>query len=198
MKKITLKFFLCIFIFIFAFYFAQPVFAHGGEPRLEISAERLNPGSALEIRGVDFEFEEEITLALIGSQIVVPLSTVIGDAEGIFLLTITLPLDLAEGIYIIRATTDDHIVDSPQITVWGIAAQEGGGHGPRDDDDSLLAPMPTSAAGVVPDDAISQAQTQPTTQATSASDSKPIVLVVVVLMVIGVSVAFGLKRRHMQ
>lgn len=142
MNKITFEALLSIFVFLSALHFVQPVSAHGGEPRLEISPESLNPGSVLDIRGVDFEIEEEISLTLIGSQGEIPLGNVTGDVEGIFLLTITLPVDLAEGTYIIRARTDDHVVDSPQIKVSGMAVEEGGGQGPRDDDDSLLAPMP--------------------------------------------------------
>ncbi len=138
-----------LFIFLFSCLYAQPVSAHGGEPRIEIGAERLNPGAGLDIRGVDFEFEEQIVLILAGPQVEIPLGSAIADAEGIFQLTITIPVDLVEGTYIIRGTTDDHVVDSPQITVWGSAVVQGGED--RLDEDAgygLLAPMPTFAPGV--------------------------------------------------
>jgi hypothetical protein len=130
------------------FLLAQPVSAHGSDPRIEINTDRLNPGSVLDIRGVDFEFEEAVELALVGIQTQVPFGAVLADVEGVFLLSITLPLDLPEGMYVIRATTDDHMVESPQIVVLGSAIIEGGGQGERDEDDGLLAPMPTYAPGV--------------------------------------------------
>jgi hypothetical protein len=133
-----------LFVVLFSLIFAQRVSAHGGEPRLEISAESLNPGSMLDIRGVDFEFEEEVSLALIGTQNELPLSTVTADPEGIFLVTITLPADLTEGIYVIRATTDDHLVESVKLTISG-AANLGGGEA-SEQEEGLVAPMPTVAA----------------------------------------------------
>lgn len=143
MKLLFIKPLSAILIFLWTFFLAQSALAHGEEPRLEISAERLNPGAALDIRGVDFEFEEQVNLALIGSQVEIPLGTAIGDEEGIFLATISLPTDLAEGTYVVHAVTDDHVVESPQITIWGTAQIEGGGEVVRDDADGLLAPMPT-------------------------------------------------------
>jgi len=150
MKKIIFELLRYIFVFAFVFCSAQPVFAHGGDPRIEISAERLNPGAVLEIRGVDFEFEEQLTLALTGTQVEIPLGSIIADAEGVFQLTITLPEELTDGTYIIRATTDDHVVESPQITVWGYADMQGAGQDRLDEDAGygLLAPMPTPAIGV--------------------------------------------------
>lgn len=143
MNKLTLESLLYIFVFLVALLLAQPVSAHGGDPRVEISTDRLNPGSVLEIRGVGFEFEEQVTLALIGPQIEIPLGTAIGDAEGIFLVTISLPVDLAEGIYVVHAVTADHVVESPEIMVWGAAQVEPPEESQRTEEDALLAPMPT-------------------------------------------------------
>jgi hypothetical protein len=146
MKKTTFKNSLAFFVIIFLLCFTSPALAHGGEPRLEISADKLNPGSALDIRGVDFEFEEHITLDLVSPQTVIPFGTVLADTEGVFLLTITLPADTAEGTYIIRATTDDHVVESASITISGSADVEEGEQ--REPEEPLLAPMPTVVAGV--------------------------------------------------
>lgn len=132
-----------ILVFLFTAIFAMPVSAHGDEPRIEISAERLNPGAVLDIRGVDFEREEEIRLALAGPQVAFSLGTVTADMDGIFALTITLPVELSEGSYKILATTDDHVLESPAIIVWGTTMLGGGEEGPREEDDGLLAPMPT-------------------------------------------------------
>lgn len=143
-----IKLFSFIPILLLAFLVVQPASAHGDDPRIEINTDRLNPGSVLDIRGVDFEFEEIVTLSLMGTQTEISFGTVLADVEGVFLLTITLPVDIPEGTYVVRATTDDHVVESPQIEVSGAAIIEGGGQGERDEDDGLLAPMPTYAPGV--------------------------------------------------
>ena len=148
MKPKTFPSCLAILIFLISLLLAQPASAHGDEPRLEISPERLKPGGVLDLRGVDFEFEEVITLSLVGAQMEVPLGMVLADTEGIFVLSITLPPDLAEGSYSVRATTDDHVVESAVLTVWGSADLGGGSDGPREEDDGLLAPMPTSLPSV--------------------------------------------------
>jgi hypothetical protein len=128
----------------------QPAIAHGDEPRLEISAERLSPGSVLELRGVAFEAEEEITLTLVGLQNEIPFGSVLADTEGIFLLTITLPADLPQGSYVFRAATDDHSIESPPITILGSADLGEVEDGQREEEDPLFAPMPTVAPGPYP------------------------------------------------
>jgi hypothetical protein len=143
MRKIALEVLLYIFLLLFDLIFTQPALAHGGEPRLEIGSERLNPGSVLELRGVEFEYEEEVTLSLIGSDFEVTLGTAIADVEGIFLFTITLPADLIEGTYLIRATTDDHMLDSPEFVVSGVAAQNQEDNAVRDQSDLQLGAVPT-------------------------------------------------------
>jgi hypothetical protein len=52
-----------------------------------------------------------------------------------------------EGEYVIQGVTDDHTVDSPSITIWGTADLGSADAEPRAEDDGLLAPMPTIAAG---------------------------------------------------
>ena len=193
MKKITFESLPYIIALFLSMVFTQPVYAHGGEPRLEISVGRLNPGSALEIRGVDFAFGDRITLALIGSETEIPLAALMCDVDGVFLLTITLPVDLAEGIYFIRATTYDHEINSPQIMISGVAAQEGGGQGEREEDDGLLAPMPTYLPAVPTVSAPPAAVV-----ATPAFDWKPILLVLITLMLIGIIVVFGPRMRRIQ
>jgi hypothetical protein len=136
-------------VVLLAFFPAPPVFAHGGEPRLEISADRLNPGATLEIRGVDFEYEQEIKIDLLGEQTEVPLGTVTTDVEGGFSQVIVLPTDLAEGTYTLRATAYDHVTLSPPLTVWG-SADLGGGEDPTEQEDLMLAPLPTTSAIDVP------------------------------------------------
>ena len=142
MKIAYLQSFIHILVVVISFFFTQPAFAHGDEPRIEISADSLNPGALLEIRGVDFEFEEQVTLSLVGPQSETALGSVNADVEGIFQLGIALPTDLIEGTYFIRAITDDHMIESPPIAVWGTAQLGGGEEGAWEEGDGLLAPMP--------------------------------------------------------
>lgn len=188
---------LSIFIaFLFSIFFTSTALAHGDEPRIEISSESLNPGSVLDIRGVDFELDEEINLTLVGPQNQISLGSAIADAEGVFLLTITLPVDLVEGEYVVHGTTDDHVLDSPPITVWGSANLGGGEDGLRSEDDGLLAPMPTFAPGVVPNDALSQ----PTPQTSQFENRLPVkaegattLTIVMILLGIGILVVLGAR-----
>lgn len=133
--------------FFFLFCSVGPAFAHGEEPRLEISPETLNPGSTLEIRGVGFELEGEVVLVIAGAPTNIPAGRVTADVEGGFLIAINLPSDLAEGTYSIHATSGDHAVASPPFQVWGSAMVEEGADGRREEADGLLAPMPTPAPG---------------------------------------------------
>jgi hypothetical protein len=147
-KRFSLIHFVII-VFLLSLWTVSPVSAHGDDARIEVSQVRLNPGSVLDIRGVGFEPETEVSLLLTGSQVNVPLGTAVADMEGTFLLTLALPADLAEGSYVVRGTTnDDHSVDSPQLTIWGTADLGSANGEPREEDDGLLAPMPTLAAGV--------------------------------------------------
>ena len=138
---------LCLLI---ALLVTTPALADGGDPRLEISVERLNPGGVVDVRGVDFEFEELVSLALIGPGVELSLGEITTNVEGQFIHIVVIPSDLPEGTYYFRGTTSRRWVISPPLTVWGTAIAEDGGQGPRDEDDSLLAPMPTFAPGVVP------------------------------------------------
>jgi len=193
MRKITFVSLLCIFVFLFASWFTQPVLAHGNEPRLEISPGRVNPGGVIDVRGVDFEFEEVVALALIGSEVEVPLGEITADTEGIFLQIITLPADLPEGTYHFRAVTDDHEIVSPEILVQGSSVMNEAVEGQRDEGEPLLAPMPTFAPGV--------SLTQP---AQSASPTKPAsthnqnVMTISVLVVTGIFMLFGFRRMKKQ
>jgi hypothetical protein len=130
---------------LFTLFFVPVVFAHGDEPRLEISLERVNPGGVIDVRGVDFEFEEVVTLELVGSETALPIGTTVADVEGVFVQIVSLPVELSAGMYQFRATTDDHVIVSPSFEVWGVAMAGEGAEGERDEDDGLLAPMPTVA-----------------------------------------------------
>lgn len=149
MKIITFRCFPIAIAIVLAFTFVHPTLAHSGQPRLEISAERMNPGGVVDVRGVEFDYEQSVTLYLERTGIVVQLGEVVTDLEGVFVYIAVLPVDLPEGVYNIRAATSHHDVLSPALTVQGAPIlAEGGGQGERDEDDGLLAPMPTFAPGV--------------------------------------------------
>ncbi len=148
MKKITVQACLYIFVFLFVFPFAWPVLAHGGEPRLEISVERISPGGVMEVRGVEFDYDEPIVLSLMRSEIQIPLMEITADGEGQFMQIIVLPADLPAGEYNLRAKSEHHLVTSPTITVWGAAVENQESNSIQDQSDLELGPVPTLAPGV--------------------------------------------------
>lgn len=188
MKQTSLPFFGALVVLFLTFFSAPAASAHGDEPRLEISADRLNPGSVLDLRGAAFEAEEAVTLTLIGPQNEVPLGSVLADTEGIFVRTLTLPVDLVEGTYVVRATTDDHAIDSPPITISGTADPGAGDDGQRTDEDPLLAPMPTVPPGPYP-----TALPQTTTSQAPASQGISTTLLYAILAGVGIVVLLGIR-----
>lgn len=184
---------------LLSFCFVKPVFAHGDEPRLEVSLEKSNPGGVVEVRGIDFEFEERVSLVLIGSGVEIPLGEIIADTEGVFLQIVTIPPDLMEGIYQFRAVTDDHQILSPELLIQGsaILSEDNGGQAQREEDDGLLAPMPTFAPGVVPNDALSNQPTmqapQPAPQSLTKAGDLSLLSGVMILLGVGVLVILGVR-----
>ncbi len=188
--------FVSVILVICCLSFVSPAFAHGQTPRLEISAERLNPGGVLDIRGVEFDYEEVVTLYLERQGIVVQLGQIVADLEGIFIYTIVLPVDLPAGEYMIRGVTEHHDVLSPVLTVQGPAIlSEGSGQGERDEDDSLLAPMPTYAPGVVPGGVEQSTQAaEPIPEQAPVSGLSPILLLGLSIVLV-LSVFFVFRQR---
>jgi hypothetical protein len=139
-----------LFIVVLLSLFVVPdASAHSGRPRLEINVERIQPGGVLDVRGVEFDYEQTVTLYLERKGILVQLGEAVTDLDGVFLQIIVLPVDLPEGVYNVRAVTSHHDVLSPALTVRGFPIlSEGGGQGEREEDDSLLAPMPTFVPGI--------------------------------------------------
>jgi len=192
MKKIVIQFLLLAFIFVISFSFISSVIAHGDDPRLEISPERVNPGGVVDVRGVGFEREEKITLMLVNPQKAIPFGEVAADIDGVFLQALSLPVDLPEGLYNFLAITDDHNVTSPDLTIVGPPIDgESGGQGPRDEDDPLLSPMPTYASGV-PVTPMLQAETR--TPAVFSTSWNSLILVSFILILL-VLVAVFVRRR---
>lgn len=182
-------------ITIFCLFSVSPGSAHGRTPRLEISAERMNPGGVLDIRGVEFDYEEVVTLYLERQGIVVQLGQIVADLEGIFIHTIVLPPDLPAGTYSIRGVTEHHDVLSPFLTVQGPAISEGGGQGERDEDDGLLAPMPTHAPAVVPGgEGQPTSVTVPFSEQPRLSRATPMLLLSLSILLV-LAVFFGFRRK---
>ena len=127
----------------------QPVFAHGTEPRLEVNVDRVSLGAPLELRGVNFDYEEVVSLALIGSGVEILLAEITANMEGEFTYSVTIPVDLVEETYYIRGTTTHHWVLSPPLTILGAPVLEGENRG-REEHGGLPVPIPTYAPGVVP------------------------------------------------
>jgi hypothetical protein len=194
-------------LFIFVFLRVHPALAHGSEPRLEINVERINPGGVVDVRGVDFEPEELATLALTGPSSEISLGEVTADTEGIFLQIIALPSDLPEGIYMFRAVTDDHEISSPELMVAGAPILNEEGEGQREEEDLLLAPMPTTStqqqipvSGPTQDDASLDAGSVPaeTISPNPATDSSPYTILVAAIIAIIITLIVGeriLRRR---
>jgi len=132
-------------ILLAAWLWLAPVaFAHGGPSRLELSVEQINPGGTLEVRGINLASEQFIAITLSGVDAVIPLGTVVGDAHGDFTQAFVLPMELAEGVYIVRASISTGPVAEVALTVSGPAiAVEGEGE-QRAEEEPLLAPIPTS------------------------------------------------------
>jgi hypothetical protein len=148
MCKLPSKLFSFVFVLALVFGFPQPAFAHSGEPRLEISVERISPGGTVELRGVDFDFEQSVTLSLIGANIEMPLNQVTADTEGLFTQSVLLPADLPVGEYNFRAQTDHEVVMSPLLTVWGTAVEDQESNVIQDQSDVQFEPMPTPIVSV--------------------------------------------------
>jgi hypothetical protein len=190
MRKITLDAFVSVFVSLFALFYALPALAHGGEPRLEISVERINPGGVMEVRGVDFDYDEPVVLSLMRSEIQIPLVEVIADGEGVFTQIIVLPADLPTGEYNFRARSDHHMVMSPTIIVWGVAVQDQEDSAIRDQSDVQLGPLPTFAPGVS-----STKIPQATSTEKPVLNWNSIILTGVVLMGIGIFFVLSIRRK---
>jgi hypothetical protein len=124
--------------------------ADGEDPRLEISADRLAPGMILQVRGVNLEREQDIPIALVGAEGEFPLGVIASNEAGEFTQSFNLPLDLPEGVYRVLAKNPSSVpVISVPLTIQGAPVMAEAEEVIRDEDEPLLAPIPTAvkAAG---------------------------------------------------
>ena len=143
------------------------------------------------MRGVEFEYEQEVTIALIGNQVEISVGTLIADAEGVFIQIIVLPDNLAEGIYAVRARTYDHIVMSPPITIWGAPITNQEDTGVRDQSDVQFGSLPTFTASVM----VATPVPQMPVEVTPVPTWNPGFVVLAVLLALAAVVALRLGRR---
>jgi hypothetical protein len=178
-------------IILLSLFVVFPVLAHNRIPRVEISIDRLHPGEVVDVRGVSFGMDDSVTLTLIGSGVDVSFGEIIASGEGEFTYIAVIPPDLGEGTYYFRAVTSHHFVLSPPLTVWGTVFTEGGGQGPRDDEDGLLAPMPTYPPGFIPG-GVPQATVPPAVQEPPTSNLN-LAGSLLIAGVVGILLAFGMR-----
>ena len=177
------------------------VFAHAEEPRLEISVDRILPGGIVDVRGVGFDYEDVVTLTLIGPQGELALGEVTADTEGVFLNIVSLPQDLPEGTYYFRGITTHHYTISPPITVQGSAIPaEGEGEEERwEEEDQLPFPIPTYPPGVVPGGVVPPtAQPTVVTAVSTSNRTIPTLIALTVLGILIVAGVFAMQRRKTQ
>lgn len=123
--------------------------AHNGPPRIELGAERIAPGVALEVRGVNIAPEQPVRLTLVGGGQEFALGTFVGDEHGDFTQIVTVPRDAPAGAYIVRVIGPNRLILAIPLAIVGTADEDEGAQ--RDQDEPLLAPMPRAqpAAPVV-------------------------------------------------
>jgi hypothetical protein len=132
---------IAIALFLSILHMPPTARAHDGPPRLELTAERLNPGATLDVRGINIAAEQPVTLALVGIGAEYALGTVMGDEHGDFKLIVGVPAEAAVGAYNIRAFAPNRVVVAVPLILAGSPIPVEGGE-QRDQDEPLLAPMP--------------------------------------------------------
>jgi len=170
--------------------------AHDGQPRLELGAERSNPGAELEVRGINIAAEMQITLALVGAGAEFPLGVVIGDEHGDFVIGVRLPAEALAGAYTVRAFGANRVVVVAPLTLVGSANAEGGER--RDQSELALALMPQPNLAAQP-----QAEPQPQRPQTAVALTSegrsggisPALLAVGGLAVVVLAAALAMRRR---
>lgn len=163
--------------------------AHAGQPRLEVSPERVRPGASLTVRGVGFADEDTVVLNLIGAGGKVAVSTVTTDAEGGFTAVVLLPTRVAAGTHRVTGSSSDHEVRSPALTVAGPPVSTGQGEERRDEDEPLLAPLPVPEGAAPLGVAAEVADTSANTEVTVA-------VIAVAVVLLGGAAAVGMTRRR--
>jgi hypothetical protein len=126
-----------------ALLLAPPVLAHGDETVSVAEPAVVAPGDGLGVRA-DLIASGPIGLSLVGADGTrVEVGIVEETDDGHFERFVTVPADMPAGHWTLVATADGASVASTTFEIAGSAAADVGGQGPRDDDDGLLAPLPS-------------------------------------------------------
>ena len=121
------------------------VLAHGGETFMNAEPTIVQPGGGIGVRA-DLLTSGPVTISLAGTDgSRREVGTVEETVEGHFEVFFEVPSDLPAGVWTLLAEADHTVYGSTTIEVAGssVKAQEGGGQGPREEDDPLLVPLPS-------------------------------------------------------
>ena len=127
-----------------ALVFCASVFAHGGESYLIAEPTLVPPGGGVGVRA-DLPTSGPVRLLLAGTDGTRREVGVVEQTDqGHFALFIQVPTDLPTGRWMLLAEADGRAIASTTIDVAGTPlGEEGGGQGPRDEDDPLLVALPS-------------------------------------------------------
>jgi hypothetical protein len=144
--KLFLRF-LFLAILVMAFPVTSMALGEGGEtPQIALSVAQASPGATIEIAGGRFEPDIGVKFILVQNGTEIELGTILCDDHGEFNTAVLLPDDLQVGDYEVRGMDEkNRIATAPLIIVSDGSGQEQ--EGQRSEEDLLLAPMPTVAAG---------------------------------------------------
>ena len=124
---------------------AATVLAHGGETFFTAEPAVVPPGGGVGVRA-DLLTSGPVRLTLAGTDGSRREVGVVEETEeGHFEVFFEVPKDLPVGLWTLLAEADSTVYGSTTIEVAGsaVGAEEGGGQGPRDEDDPLLVPLPS-------------------------------------------------------
>ena len=112
-----------------------------------LSVVQASPGARIEIAGSHFEPDIAVSFVLFQEGNETPLGTVTADNHGDFDTSVLLPYELPFGDYEFRGVDEKGNFAAVPFSIVPDPSQEENGE-PRDEEDPLLAPMPTYAPGV--------------------------------------------------
>jgi hypothetical protein len=120
------------------------VFAHGGETFFVAEPSRVAPGAAVGVRA-DLLTSGPVHLSLAGTDGTrLEVGVIEQTEDGHFEVFLEIPTDLPTGHWTLLAEADGIPIASTSIEVAGApVGEDGGGQGPRDEDDPLLVALPS-------------------------------------------------------
>ena len=159
--------------------------------QVTLSVVQASPGATIEITGTHFEPDVAVTFVLFQKGNQAELGNFIADDHGDFETSVLLPYDLPFGEYEFRGVDEKGDFAAVPLTIVPDPIGEEAGQS-REDEDGLLAPMPTFEPGVAPG-SVSQPAAQPLSAEVTASNRNPTLLVVLILLLVGILIVSGLR-----